>query len=59
MHTVYIYIYLYIYIYIYMYVYMCIYIYIYIYTSVNPCISMHGAKWSRVQCNRVLWHSAQ
>ena len=34
-------------------------IYIYIYTSVNPCISMHGAKWSRVQCNRVLWHSAQ
>ena len=41
--------------------YVCIYkyIYIYIYTSVNPCISMHGAKWSRVQWNRVLWHSAQ
>ena len=30
---------------------------IYIYTSVYPCMSMHGAKWSRVQwlraeCNR-------
>ena len=23
-----------------------VYIYIYIYTSVNPCISMHGAEWS-------------
>ena len=58
----YIYIYIYIFIFIYLFAYLSIYIYIYnicIYTSVNPCISMHGAKWSRVQCNRVLWHSAQ
>ena len=26
-----------------------VYIYIYIYTSVNPCIYMHGVKWSRVK----------
>ena len=60
---IYTYIYIHIYIYIYIYIRICIYVYIYtyvrIYTSVNPCISMHGAKWSRVQCNRVLWHSAQ
>ena len=24
-------------------------------TSVNPCISMHGARQSRVMCNRVKW----
>ena len=27
-----------------------IYIYIYIYTSVNPCISMHGAECNRARC---------
>jgi len=27
---------------------------VYMYTSANPCISMHGAKWSRVQWNRVM-----
>ena len=41
-----------IYIYVYIYIYIFIYIYIYIYTSVNPCISMHGVMWSRVQCHR-------
>ena len=29
------------------------YIYKYIYTSVNPCISMHGAKTNRVRQKRV------
>ena len=37
-------------IYIYIYIYMCIYIYIY--TSVNPCISMHVARESRVRGDR-------
>ena len=54
---------MYIYIYIYTCVCMCmcvyIYIYIYIYTSVNPCISMHGARQSRAMCNRVKCHRAQ
>ena len=36
-----------------------IYIYIYIYTSVNPCISMHGARQSRAMCNRVKCQRAQ
>ena len=42
--------------YIYIYIHM---IYIYIYTSVNPCISMHGAKKSRAMFNRVKCHRAQ
>ena len=31
---------------------MCIHTCIYVYTSVNPCISMHGARQSRGMCNR-------
>ena len=34
-------------------------IYIYIYTSVNPCISMHGAKQSRAKENRAKCHRDQ
>ena len=49
---------MYIYIYIY-HIHIYIYIYIYIYTSVNPCISMHGVKWSRVKCSRVQCYRAQ
>ena len=42
---------------IYVYMFSYVYVYIYIYTSVDPCISMHGAKqcrvqWLRAQCNR-------
>ena len=33
-----------------------IYIYIYTYTMVDPCISMHRVKRSRVMCNRVPCH---
>ena len=38
---------------------MYIYIYIYIYTSVNPCISMHGAEQNRVKRCRVQWEQRQ
>ena len=31
----------------------------YVYTSVNPCISMHGVKWSRVKCSRAQYNRAK
>ena len=39
----------YVYLSLYIYIHIYIYIYIYIYTSVNPCMSMHGAMRNAVK----------